>query len=119
MTLPDVEVRELLMAQRARTTAQIASLRRDVESIIASSADVATDDEHDSEGTTIAFERAQAGALLDQARHHLDDLDTALARLDEGRYGVCDRCGGRIGAERLEARPAARTCIKCATATRS
>jgi RNA polymerase-binding transcription factor DksA len=41
-------------------------------------------------------------------------LDDALRRLDEGRYGVCDRCGQPIGAERLAARPAAVTCVRCA-----
>jgi len=73
------------------------------------------DDEHDPEGATIAFERQQVAALLAQAQTRLVDLDHALAQLDEGGYGVCERCGGPIGAERLEARPAARTCIACAT----
>ena len=41
-------------------------------------------------------------------------LDDALRRLAEGRYGVCDRCGQPIGAERLAARPAAVTCVRCA-----
>ncbi|WPO87184.1 TraR/DksA C4-type zinc finger protein [Herbiconiux sp. KACC 21604] len=48
----------------------------------------------------------------------LDDTDAALARLDEGRYGVCERCGEVISAGRLEARPTARLCIGCASAAR-
>ena len=70
-----------------------------------SAAGVATDDEHDPEGATIAFERAQLAALLGQAHSHLAELDGALDRLRQGRYGRCERCGRPVGAERLAARP--------------
>jgi DnaK suppressor protein len=113
-----VAVRELLVADRARTTSRIAGLTRDFEGIVDSSTAVATDDEHDPEGATLAFERAQVVALLEQARGHLLDLDRALARLAEGTYGTCERCGGHIAVERLAARPAATTCIRCAAAPR-
>ena len=46
------------------------------------------------------------------------EITAALRRLDEGRYGVCERCGEPIGEARLEARPAARTCIRCAASPR-
>ncbi len=73
------------------------------------------DDEHDPEGATIAFERAQVTALLDQARRRLGDVDAALARWDEGSYGRCLSCGETIASARLEARPTATTCIRCAS----
>ncbi|MFC5983603.1 TraR/DksA C4-type zinc finger protein [Knoellia sp. GCM10027209] len=38
----------------------------------------------------------------------------ALARLEAGSYGICERCGEAIPGERLEARPVARTCVGCA-----
>ena len=72
------------------------------------------DDEHDPEGATIAFEREQLAALLDQARQRLEDIDSALQRVAAGRYGVCERCGGPIGEERLAARPFVRHCVTCA-----
>ena len=72
------------------------------------------DDEHDPEGATIAFERQQLAALLDQARRRLADVEAALERRAAGRYGVCENCGRPIAPERLAARPAARTCIDCA-----
>jgi len=40
-------------------------------------------------------------------------LDAALARLDDGSYGVCIDCGGEIGPERLRAYPTAERCIRC------
>ncbi len=73
-----------------------------------------TDDEHDPEGATIAFERAQAQALRAVAQAHLAQIDAALARLADGSYGTCVVCGRPIGAARLEARPAAATCLTCA-----
>lgn len=112
----DAEIRAALHAERAETLDRIAALRRDFDGIVDSSALVATDDEHDPEGATIAFERAQLAALLDQAQRHLADLDQALTRLSEGRYGRCERCGRPIAPARLAARPAARTCISCASA---
>lgn len=109
-------IRDALDAERQDTLARITALRREFDGIVESSAGVATDDEHDPEGATIAFERAQLAALLDQADRHLGELDHALERLRQGRYGRCERCGRPIAAERLAARPAARTCITCAAA---
>ncbi len=105
-----------LAEDRAGTVARIAALTRDFDDIVDASRFVATDDEHDPEGATIAFERAQVQALLRQAREHLDDLDRALERLRDGTYGTCERCGQPIAAARLQIRPTARTCVSCAPA---
>jgi RNA polymerase-binding transcription factor len=105
---------EALAADRASTLARIEALTREFDGIVESAALGATDDEHDPEGATIAFERAQVAALLDQARRHLADLDRSIGRLRAGRYGTCERCGQPIPAERLAARPAARACLGCA-----
>ena len=42
-------------------------------------------------------------------------VDAALARAEAGDYGVCDSCGQPIAAERLAARPQARSCLTCAS----
>jgi DnaK suppressor protein len=101
--------------ERATTRAQIAALTAELADIVASTQLVATDDEHDPEGATIAFERARVEALLDQARDHLAAIDGAERRLAAGRYGICERCGQAIAPARLDARPTAATCIRCAT----
>ncbi len=77
-----------------------------------------SDDEHDPEGATLAFERQHLVALIEQARHRLGGIDAALARIEDGSYGRCVRCGGAIGSPRLAARPAAATCVRCAGAAR-
>ncbi|SDZ36688.1 transcriptional regulator, TraR/DksA family [Saccharopolyspora shandongensis] len=107
--------RELLAEERASALARVESLERHLESIGEVSTWTGTDDEHDPEGATLAYERAQVQGLLADARHELDELDRAAARLDKGTYGVCARCGNPIAPERLEALPAATTCISCAT----
>lgn len=106
--------RELLAGERAAVTDRLRALERDLAGLVAAARDSNADDEHDPEGTTIAFERAQLTALLDRAREELADLDAAQTRVDAGEYGVCARCGGPIGDERLAARPAASTCVRCA-----
>ena len=107
-------VTEELARTRAETLAQIAALTREFDEVVAASASSNADDEHDPEGATIAFERQQVAALLDQARRRLADVDEALARAGTGDYGRCADCGGPIAPERLAARPLARTCIGCA-----
>ncbi len=103
-----------LRAERARTAAQVAALEADFAGLVAASEESNADDEHDPEGATIGFERAQLSAVLDAARRRLAAVDDALARLDAGGYGTCERCGAAIGAERLAALPATRRCIGCA-----
>jgi DnaK suppressor protein len=104
----------VLAAERADTLARIRAMSTDLREIVEASHDANADDEHDPEGSTIAFERAQVTALLDQARRHLDQLDQAAARLAAGTYWTCTVCGGEITTERLVARPSARTCVACA-----
>ena len=70
-----------------------------------------TDDEHDPEGQTTAVDRSRTEALLAGAERHLEDLDAAELRLEEGTYGVCEVCRRQIPLARLEVRPTARTCV--------
>ena len=109
---------ELLRTERTRAGQRIAALEREFADLAEAAGAAGTDDEHDPEGATLAFERQHAAALLDAAREQLTAIDAALQRLEAGRYGICQRCGQPIGEERLAARPAAVTCIRCAAAGR-
>ncbi|MDD4911996.1 MAG: RNA polymerase-binding protein DksA [Sideroxydans sp.] len=51
----------------------------------------------------------------DRERKLIKNIDKMLARIDEGDYGFCDKCGVEIGLNRLEARPTATLCIDCKT----
>lgn len=103
-----------LAARRRETLDLIEALGRRLDGIIEASAYTSNDDEHDPEGVTVAFERAQVAGLLEQARAELRALDAAGERMAAGTYGICGRCGDPIGAERLDALPAVTTCIRCA-----
>ena len=103
-----------MLAVRAAALGRVRALRADVAGMVEASRDSNADDEHDPDGATIAFERAQADALARDAAAQVEEADAALARLDAGTYGVCEDCGQQIAAGRLEARPTARTCVTCA-----
>lgn len=110
-----VDFRTLLEDERRATLARLETLTGDFEALVEASEGSNADDEHDPEGSTIAFERSQLDALLQQGRASLTDIDEALERLEQGSYGTCERCGRPIGQGRLEARPTARRCIECAS----
>ena len=61
------------------------------------------------------FEQERDLAMRERASQHLEVVDAALARLDDGSYGTCLRCGRPIAPERLDALPWAAHCIECQT----
>ena len=107
-------VREKLLRLRASTEAEAATLAQNLEALFTASRDSNADDEHDPEGATIGFERAQLTALLATARERIAEVDDALRRMDTATYGICERCRQPIAEERLAARPFARYCMACA-----
>jgi RNA polymerase-binding transcription factor DksA len=104
-----------LAALRAQTLARLDGLEREFRGIVESSGVAGTDDEHDPEGATVAFERQHIATLLGEARQRLVQIDEALGRLADGSYGRCTTCGQPVGAARLAARPVTTTCIRCAS----
>ena len=65
------------------------------------------------EGTSDAIGRIERVGQAEALATKLADVERALAKLDDGSYGVCDRCGATIPAERLEARPSSVLCVRC------
>ena len=108
-------VAELLAAERVSVLERLAGLERELAAIIESLGSAGTDDEHDPEGATVAFERQHLAALVSQARGHLTQIDAAMLRLAEGSYGICEGCGQPISEARLAARPVTTLCITCAS----
>lgn len=66
------------------------------------------------DGTTVAIDRMESVQVHERYRAKLAEVERAQAKLAEATYGVCDRCGGPIGAERLEHLPSAVRCVDCA-----
>jgi len=105
--------RPALEAERARNERLLLEVERSMRDVSDARQDANSDDEHDPEGSTIAFERAAVASMLRDARQELRDLDEAEGRVDAGTYGVCEKCGREIADARLDALPAARRCIEC------
>lgn len=104
-----LRARELeLRAQLSRLDADDAALRVD-------RSDATADDEHDPEGSTLSGEWQRVDALRASTRDELAQVATALARVDAGTYGVCERCSREIPAARMEVRPQATMCVACAS----
>jgi RNA polymerase-binding transcription factor DksA len=67
------------------------------------------------DSSQVTAERGEAEVLAGELREALGDVEAAILRLDDGTYGRCAGCGETISDARLEAMPAARFCIACAS----
>ncbi len=103
------QFRPLLEAERERIVNAIASLRddnhRNVDDEVGELGGVGADT------ASITFDRELDEGLEESAQQSLGQVERALAKLEDGTYGVCERCGKPIGEERLLARPWATLCI--------
>ena len=58
-------------------------------------------------------ERTETMGIVDNLKRQLDEVDRALAKIEDGTYGACSKCGNDIGAARLEFRPESVLCVDC------
>ena len=65
------------------------------------------------DAAAVTAERTEVLGLVDSLKRSLDAIDAALARIDEGTYGTCARCGNDIDEARLEFRPESIYCVDC------
>ncbi|GAA2844902.1 TraR/DksA family transcriptional regulator [Paenarthrobacter ilicis] len=110
--------RLLLEGERERKLALLKALRGDIASVSLARQDSNVDDEHDPEGSTIAFELSQASALMGQSQAGLEHIEAALARIADGTFGQCAVCGVEIPEGRMEARPWTPFCVNHASGRR-
>ena len=106
--------RSRLEDERIKSRGLAAGLRAEIASA-AGSRPAVYFDEQDPEGAATIFEISTETALLDQQVDLLEEIDAALARIDDGTYGTCLECGAPIAEARLEARPWTGYCIDHAT----
>jgi DnaK suppressor protein len=106
MTFSYGKVRQELLDERAKLLEQLGRL----ESVEYDSIGYGN---HMADDGTEAFEQAVGVALQRKVGTTLEDVGRALAKLDNGTYGLCEMCGVRIERARLEALPYARCCMEC------
>ena len=112
--MTDAELRALLEGLHHEAVDRVASLDTTLAQLARDRTGQSDDDEHDPEGVPLSAEWSRLSGLRDDARHELQQVADALARMDAGTYGVCAACGRRIPPARLEARPFAELCVPCA-----
>ncbi len=108
-------------AQRAQLLAERAAYAQSASTLQAEADQLAQDrepgdvqfDEESGEGDSMNVERERDLVLSAQAMASIDEIDRALAKIDVGTYGVCERCGQPIPEERLRALPHASLCVRC------
>ena len=104
-------LRDQLQEERSRVREQLARLGH------GDDADLDFDENFADSGQVTA-ERGEVEALAGQLEETLAEIDDALAKLDAGEYGACESCHQQIAPARLEAMPAARLCMVCASQRR-
>ena len=114
MSVVDTErFRTLLLEERQRVVDAIDNIHTENPGSLGDETDEPTyQDNHLGDIATATFDREMASTLEDNSTHVLNEIDAALARVEEGTFGMCKACGNPIDPERLEALPWATLCIE-------
>jgi RNA polymerase-binding transcription factor len=109
MSVQNTEVERLLRGRLGELKARLAELAKAPEP----GADIGFG-KRIGDGTSEAISRRNDIGVGNSLLVTEEKLERALAKLEEGSYGRCDRCGGPIASGRLEAAPESVLCIDCA-----
>lgn len=104
-------IKKELQEEYERLQEELATTESDIAQLVSDSGDGAGDDVADAGSKT--FEREQEMSIAENARDLMDQVEKALAKIDDGSYGICESCGGAIVKARMRAFPRATLCIKC------
>jgi RNA polymerase-binding protein DksA len=106
--------REMLLTERERVQKALDNLHEENPGTMEEETGDETHDQHLGDIATAMHDREVDYTLEDNSEQLIGAIDAALARIEDGSYGVCTNCGKPIGEERLEALPWADRCIDCA-----
>ena len=104
------DLRAQLEAERADLLCQLAEL-----GVGAGAGAALTYDANFADSSQVTAEKGEAEALAATLQEALEAVDAALARMEDGSYGLCERCHQPIAPARLEAMPSATRCIEHAS----
>jgi YteA family regulatory protein len=107
--------REQLLLERARLSAEFKRIQRrdSAEDQSDELSELADYDNHPADAASETFEREKDMAMDRNVGRLVETIDKALAKMDAGTYGICDRCGTEISKERLKVLPYATFCVEC------
>lgn len=111
------EFRALLLAKRTELAERLSDLRseRIKHQARDASDSVTTYSDHPADIGSDLYERERIAESVSQLNKQIMEFDDAIARLEQGNYGVCEKCGAEISVERLLNRPSTRYCMDCQT----
>jgi DnaK suppressor protein len=101
---PLVNQKEMLQQERAQVEAELANLRAELQE-----APEMTGDEVDLN----VYEREKTLGLVATYERRLEEIEATLKVAEQGKYGICERCGNPIDPERLQIFPETRLCVSC------
>lgn len=104
-----LEEREKMLKELEYESGQISKTQ------LETSGDLSAYSNHMADQGTETERREITSQILSTRREALSEIDHALSKLSQGKYGFCEHCGKPIGKRRLKFLPQARTCIKCST----
>ena len=108
-------IKKRLESERERLEAELHEImeRTSISSDIEQVTELSTYDDHPADLASETFEREKDLALEGNIQDLLDKVNTALEKIEDGTYGLCDSCGVEINPNRLEALPWASLCLNC------
>jgi DnaK suppressor protein len=109
-------LKKTLTEEREQLAADLADLEQSGHEALSDMSGENNYRDHMADQGTATFSKELDMSLEENVRDLLRQVDGALERIDTGTYGACVTCGKPIGAERLEAMPAAAKCIVCQSA---
>jgi RNA polymerase-binding protein DksA len=113
MAIDTARFREELLQERKRVLDAIDYLHMENPGSMKDETEEVPVDNHMAEVASVTLDREIDYTLEENSEHVLADIETALTKIDEGTYGICENCGQPIAEERLTAMPWARFCIDC------
>ena len=108
-------IKKRLQGEKERLEAELHEImeRTSISSDIEQVTELSTYDDHPADLASETFEREKDLALEGNIQDLLDKVNTALEKIEDGTYGMCDSCGIEINPNRLEALPWASLCLNC------
>jgi len=106
-------LKQQLLQERERLQREIAQLDAELSESLEDSSEESPYDQHMAETAGITLDREIDLTLEENARASIAQIDRALQKLENGSYGLCDKCGQPIGEARLRIAPFATLCVEC------
>lgn len=106
-------LKKLLQEERERLAREISELDADLAKSLEDTSGESPYDQHMAEAAAATLDREMELTRQENARIELMQVDRALLKLENGSYGLCEKCGRPIGVGRLKVAPQSTLCIDC------